>query len=284
MLGQTPAVGDFAVETAVRGDGEGRWRAELDQAWEIWGPMGGYVAAVALRAAGASSRFRRPATFACHYLGVAEFGSVDLEVEVLRAGRSACSQRVTMTQGGRPIVAALVWSVDEVEGLEHDESSPPAVAGPSELSSVEELLGDDAHPPYPFWDNVAERPIEFLNPWPPTVELPAQWRSWLSLRPTATFADPWVDAARTLVFLDVQGWPAAFRHHAWQDPPYIAPSLDLSVAFHRPAPEEAWLLADGVAPVATDGLIGWNGRLWSQTGALVASGAGQLLCRRIAAP
>ena len=67
--------GDLATDTAVRAvDADaGRYQADISSAWEIWGPMGGYVAGVALRAAGAASPFTRPASFSCHYLGVAAF-------------------------------------------------------------------------------------------------------------------------------------------------------------------------------------------------------------------
>lgn len=53
------------------------------------------------------------------------------------------------------------------------------------------------------------------------------------------------------------------------------------MAFHDPRPDSEWLLCDGHGPVAAHGLMGWNGRLWSADRALVASGAGQLLCRRV---
>jgi acyl-CoA thioesterase II len=72
------------------------------------------------------------------------------------------------------------------------------------------------------------------------------------------------------------------RPHAWREPlEYIAPSLDLYVAFHQPAVGDAWLLADGHAPLSTDGLFGWTGRIWTRTGALVASAAGQAIYRRL---
>ena len=58
---------------------DGRFTARLSQEWEIWGPMGGYIASTALRAAGATSPFDRPASFFCHYLGVARFEAVDIE-------------------------------------------------------------------------------------------------------------------------------------------------------------------------------------------------------------
>src|SRR5882724_9471270 len=59
-------VSDFAIDTALEGSG-GRFSARLSRDWEIWGPNGGYVAAIALRAAGAATPLRRPASFACHF-------------------------------------------------------------------------------------------------------------------------------------------------------------------------------------------------------------------------
>lgn len=114
------AMGDLAVDTAVEALGDGRYRAVLSGEWEIWGPMGGYVAAFALRAAGAESRFNRPVSFFCHYLHVAAFEPIELQVSTLRSARTALSQRVTITQGERQVLEATVWSAGEVEGLEHD--------------------------------------------------------------------------------------------------------------------------------------------------------------------
>src|ERR1700741_5471912 len=109
-------MGDVAVDTAVEQVDDGRSRARLSRDWEIWGPMGGYVAAVALRAAGAESPFGRPASFFCQYLGVAAFEPVDVTVSVERQARTALAQRAEMPQGGRPILVVLVWCWDDVDG------------------------------------------------------------------------------------------------------------------------------------------------------------------------
>ena len=149
-------MGDLGVDTAVTPRGDGRFTADISREWEIWGPMGGYVAACALRAAGASENSGRPATFSCHFLSVAKFGTVDIRVETRKRGRTATSQRVELTQDDRNILDATVWSVGEVEGLEHDETVPPDVPGPDGLPFIEELLPDDAEgPPFPFWNNLA---------------------------------------------------------------------------------------------------------------------------------
>jgi acyl-CoA thioesterase-2 len=275
-------VGDLAIDTAVEPTGDGAYRAVLSRDWEIWGPMGGYVAAVALRAAGANVDHPRPVAFSCHYLGVARFEPVDVRVEARRSGRTATSQRVEVTQDGRPILDAMVWSAAEGEGLEHDETTPPDVPGPDELPSIQELLPEDAPgPPFPFWNNFDGKPLQFEVDWPPDGPRPARWQEWLRFLPTATFEDPWVDAARAVILVDLPSWPSAHRPHAWRQPPFTAPTLDLNVAFHRSAAGHEWLLCDGAAPLSTEGLFGWTARVWSPGGALHASGGGQCLYRRM---
>jgi acyl-CoA thioesterase II len=243
--------------------------------------MGGYVAACALRAAGESSGFDRPATFSCHFLGVAEFGTVDLRVETRKSGKTAASQRVEVSQGDRKILDAAVWSIGDVEGLEHDETVAPDVPDPDRLPSIRELLPDDAAPAFPFWNNLEAKPLDFEVEWPPDGPRTAVWREWLRFTPTATFDDPWADAARSVILVDLPSWPSAHRPHAWKQPPFIAPTLDLHVAFHQPTAGKDWLLCDGTAPLSTAGLFAWTSRVWSPGGVLHASGGGQCLYRRM---
>lgn len=281
-------MGDLAKDTEVElvdeGEGVSLLTARLDSDWEIWGPMGGYVASVALRAAGAAGRFARPASFFCHYLGVAAFDSVEIEVRAIRSAKTALSQRVEITQQGKPILEATVWSIGQVDGLEHDHTEllDPGLPGPDELPDLLDLLTEEEKeqgPPFPFWSNLDGRPIGFTRERPPQAD--PIWQQWLRFKPTATFEDPWVDACRSLILLDVQSWPSASRAYE-PGHGFIAPSLDLYVAFHQPQPHSQWLLADGHSPVARDGLMAWNGLLWSEDRKLVASAAGQMLCRRVA--
>jgi acyl-CoA thioesterase-2 len=272
-------MGDMGADTAVTRQSDGSFEGLVSRDWEIWGPMGGYIASIALRAAGAVAGDKRPTSFSCHYFGVARFEPVQLRVEVRKPGRVAEAYRVEMTQDGRPILDAIAWGTTEVEGLEHDEVTPPDVPGPEGLPSIAELSDDDS-PPFPFWDNFESRPLDFVSPWPPEGPLPARTRNWMRTTPTATFADPWVDACRSLILIDLPSWPAGHRPHAWREPPFIAPTLDVNVAFHRPTAAEEWLLCEGTAPLSTAGLLPWTARVWSPGGTLHASGGGQCLYRR----
>lgn len=90
-------MGDLGVDTTISAVDEGRYTATPSRDWEIWGPMGGYIASFALRAAGVASPHERPAAFSCHYLGVARFEPIDIRVEARKEGRAAAAPR-----SGRP--------------------------------------------------------------------------------------------------------------------------------------------------------------------------------------
>lgn len=268
-------MGDFAADTRVDGS-SGAYTATLSRDWEIWGPNGGYLAAIALRAAGTETSLRRPATFTCQFLSVADFGAVDLAVRTLREAKRAAAVAVSMSQKGRAILEALAWIIDDAaQGLEHDVTSMPAAPAPETLPSYEELQLE-GYPWFPFWRNIETREIGRRDD--RSVTGPPVWRAWLRYRPVATFDDPFVDAARAVVLLDTMSWPAACQMHTFPTP-YVAPSLDVSVQFHRRAPLSEWLLCDTRAPLATGGLIGSQAQVWSADGQLVATGISQLFCR-----
>jgi acyl-CoA thioesterase-2 len=277
-------MGDLEKDTVVRPRGDGTFDATPSADWEIWGPMGGYIASFALRAAGEAREDEAftPAAFSCHYLGVAKFEPVSIAVTTRRRARTALSQRVEITQDDRAILDAMVWSIPPNEGLEHDETEMPDVPGPDGLADIRELVPEEAAPPFPFWLNLDAKPLHFEVDWPPDGPRPATWQEWLRFTPTATFDDPWVDACRAVILVDLPSWPSAHRPHAWKQPPFMAPTLDLNVQFHQPTAGHDWLLCDGAAPLSTGGLFGWTARLWSPGGALHASGGGQCLYRRMA--
>ena len=281
-------MGDFAADTAIERQDDARYRASLSRDWEIWGPMGGYLAAIALRAAGAEATLERPVSFFCHFLGPSRFGDVDLTVEALRRGRSVESIRVRMTQGDRGVLDATVCVGAANAGLEHEVATFPTVPPPEELASLAELTVDAGRPPMPFWDNFDARPIAFRSDWPPDGPLDPSWQQWQRFIPTSTFADPWLDAARSVLLCDLPSWPALMARHAWTfvegGPWWVAPTLDLYVAFPRLVPSEPWLFVEGRVPVATDGLAACHARLWSTDGALVASGGGQGYFRAVPPP
>ena len=284
-------MGDLAVDTEVEpvepsdGSATQRFRGKLSPDWEIWGPNGGYVASVALRAAGLAVGRARPASIVAHMLGVASFDAVDLDVTVLRTSRFATSARVRLTQDERPILEAMVWGVDSGgDGLEHDFAPAPVTPPPEDVLSREDrnaaLPPDEPGPPdLPFFHNLDQRPLEWRDDWPPPEPIDPVARWWTRFVPTPRFDDPWVDACRALIPIDTMGWPAGHLPHAHREPlPVVAVTVDLSVRFHRPIDTD-WLMVEAVSPAAAGGLMAATGRVWDRAGTLVASGGQTMLCR-----
>ena len=276
-------MGNLAEDVAVTG-GDGAWRAAFSPDWEIWGPNGGYVAAVALQAAGAHSGLPRPASLLCHYLGVGAFDEVQIETTTLRKAKRAESVRVSITQQGAPIAEALVWCIaDELLGMEHDAATPPDVPSPHDLKGIHELdpASNDGGG-FSFGRNFEHRPVDWVpfEEWAQREVLEPKVEQWMRYRPQPTFTDaPYVDAARSVILLDTYQWPAATRAYRPGTLGFQAPSLDLSVSFHELDPSSDWLLVRADAPVARDGLVGGRAEIWSESGRLLASGGQQMLCR-----
>jgi acyl-CoA thioesterase II len=267
-------MGDFEHDTRLDGDG-GSQRATLSRDWEIWGPNGGYVAAIALRAAGRVARVQRPASIACHFVSVARFGPVDVRVEPVHQGRRSESLRVAVSQAGRPVLEALVRTAAGGPGLEHAYGERPDASDPDDLARADDLR-DPERPRHRFWENFdvgVLHPERFREA--PTARAPV-WQEWYRFRPRATFEDPFVDAGRALLLIDTLSWPAACQPHP--NAAFIAPNLDVTAWFHAAAPESDWLLCEHESRVAGGGLMGTTGRVWSRDGRLLASGGAQLFC------
>jgi len=60
---------------------------------------------------------------------------------------------------------------------------------------------------------------------------------------------------------------------------YIAPSLDLTMTFHRGDSASEWLLIEPTSPVSEGALVGGNASIWSSDGRLLASATQQMLQR-----
>jgi acyl-CoA thioesterase II len=278
-------VGAFEVDTRVEG-GEGRYRAAPSEDWRIWGPMGGYVASIALRAAAAEVVGELlPATFQCQFFSPAEFREVDLVASVRRATRRTTAVAVSMTQDDRPVLDAQVWFAAEDDLVTHDHSSHHGLDGPDGYPPIDELVDPDEEPPFPFWQNFDTRPVSWVKDWESYEGGEPWWANWLRFAESPTFDDPVLEACRLVVVADLPSYPAASRAHPTSfSSQWVAPNLDLSVQFHRLSGLSEWLLSVGIAPVADRGLIGFRSEVWTSDHLLVATGSGQLLTRRVPTP
>jgi acyl-CoA thioesterase II len=265
-----PAMPQFPEASAVSG-GAGRYVAELAPDWFVWGPMGGYIAAIAFRAMAAETAHPAPATFACQFLRAGQAGSVEIAVESVRGGKRSEALRAVIAQGGKPLLSATSWFVaGGMTGFEHTAGAIPKVPDPDALRPYSEL-SDDYADWFPIWRHLEGRPVRWeYAPGPPI------WQTWMKLVEPPP-RDPILDAARMLLWADLLPWNACQTPHDWPRR-WIAPNLDLTVTFHAPAGGEEWILCDAESPSAGEGLAGGVGRLWTRSGKLVATSTAQLFC------
>jgi acyl-CoA thioesterase-2 len=263
----------FGGDTAVRREGDAL-RATLSQDWAIWGPNGGYIASIALRAAATvAPADHRPAAFSCQYLSAAAFADVQITVDPVRQGRSAWCLNVVLTQNAKRFLQAQVWTTNRASGPVHADVKAPAVPPPSALKRFQDHMPDQAV--HPFWAHFEGRPVNFLPLYTPDPE-GAVSRTWQKLLDFDSAGDAFLDAARCLLLIDTMPWPT-FHRSLTAPPGYIAPSLDLAVWLHEPANGAEWLLVDAYADTGTGGLIHGGGRIWTEDGRLIATGGSQLL-------
>ncbi len=275
-------MGDLAEDTAIERIGHGRYRAAISSDWALWGPVGGYLAAIALRAAGAHSAMPLPASLSCQYLAPARFDVVDLEVDCLRTSRHAKSLTVLMRQHGTPVMSALVWTIaDDIKGPERRLSCPPDVPAPEQVAEIvlnrnlANNTATGATATGTFWQNLELRTVPVDQSQSEGLRI----HSWAKFRPRAYFNDPWVDACRELISIDTAIFPVIAT--ALAGGKYVALSIDLYVAFHSPPPAEDYLLVTAQSTAAGAGLVSGTAQTRSVDGTLTASGGSQLMCRML---
>ena len=260
-------------ETAVRASAAGL-SATLSPKWEIWGPNGGYLGAIALRAvATVVPEGHRPASMSCQFLATGKMAEAAVDVVPIKKGRSAWCVDVVVRQGERSLMRAQVWTTDRQEGPKTVRAPMSAVAGPSGLKSYDELH-EGRSKPHPYWQNFDVRPVTL--PWPSDEEIDPTLQVWFRYAGFTPTADAFADQGRSVIPIDTMLWPTHWRSRpGWTD--YLAPSLDLSVWFHDVPGASEWLLVETHSDVAGGGLIFGRARVWTQDGRLVASGASHML-------
>lgn len=265
----------FARDTGVEPLGGGRFGAVIDPSWWIVaGPNGGYVAAVVLRAvlAEVDDPERRARSITLQYLRPPAEGAVEVEVVVERAGRNVTSLSARMRQGDRLLVVALVTVAvtrDASVGFDETPGLPLRPDG-TPVPMVEHVPAIEVDPDrdvpmrshYDLRWVLGELPFRGASRSDGAGVPRAVSGGWL--RPAE--AEP-VDEVVLLAMADA--WmPAVFSR---LDRPVGVPTVDLTVHFRRrPGDplEHCFVLFD--SPLAAEGYLVENGRIWDRAGRLLA--------------
>jgi acyl-CoA thioesterase len=222
---------NWTDSTAIRGLGNHRFHARVDEQWtSLQGVHGGVVAAIAVNASSTALRDEgidpssqlRAATFG--YVSGNVVGDLSIDIEIIRRGRAMSTTHARVTQGDKTTTVARLHHSTPWEGLEFSDVPPPAimpsdavrlqVPRPAHLNNTETYL----HPDTALFVG-AER---------------AEWLAWS--RPTDGDS---FDVAWLTMFGDFFP-PAVFTRTA---APVRAVTIEYSIQIHSAA--GSWKIAEG---------------------------------------
>jgi acyl-CoA thioesterase len=262
-------VGNAFFETAtVRPIGVGRYVAELDPRWNLRPlPQGGILTAIAVRAMEAELGHdeQRPRTLHTTFAAQVSHGRLDVEVELLRAGRSMSQLRAEVRNAGagRGHLTTCVFGAPRAGFSFTDLRPPQQIPDPMDCPSFRDPLpeGVPVFEPMPFWAELIEgRPVIGHAPWDEYVPDRAERAMWYRFDESPMLDDGRLDPLALIVLAD--SMPGAVGEKVGRsDRSWFAPSVDLSVHLLDDC-RSSWVLAHNRARFAGDGYASADMALW----------------------
>lgn len=266
--------------------GDGRYATAVSACWELAVvPQGGIIAAMAVRAMerelGDPTQTLR--TMTAMFAGQVAGGPVEIDVQLLRRGRSMSQLTATVRNPGADAgLTAIAAFGGSRRGFEFTELVFPAVPGPEGLRSFRDPLPEGVdfefdRSPMPFWEEIIEsRPAIGRPPWEEFVDGPAEAAFWYRLDDPPLLPDGMLDPVAPIVMCDTM--PSSVGQKVGPAAgPWFAPSVDYTLHLFRPA-SSGWLLAHHKARHAGDGYASVELSLWDPVGPhLVAYGTQVML-------
>jgi acyl-CoA thioesterase len=252
----------FDADTALVGNGDGRWRGTLAEGWDTpRGPLGGYVLALMLRGfeLAVAERERTARSVTAHFLRAPVAGPISVETTVEREGRSLSTLSGRLEQDGKLISLGLAAYSKPWKSPLLDEAPMPDVEPADEARPTPREEFPRSDPP-PFIDRLTMQHRFGAMPFSSADR--SEIGGWLGLRETrpldapaiAVLADAWFPAP----------WPRL-------DELAPAPTIDLTIHFRTPLPlPDSVLLGRFRTRLVRDGFFEEDGELWAPDGTLVA--------------
>lgn len=277
---------DLAVDTAVTrlNAAPGWYTANLPSAWDFRTPSGGVLMTVALRAMQAEldDPALRPVSANTHFCSPVPAGPLEVRVEVLRHGGAAAQMRAQLsstTMPGPGLEVSATFGRDR-EVVDVIDAEPPVPLDPAKAPPFEVLEGINLRQRPPFFDNLETRLAQghpwWTSDWEPG---PARICRWFRYKVPQRLADGRLDPMAIPPIADTMP-PSLFQKLGPQNPPLIAPSLDLTVHFLEDSDAE-WLLTNAHSRRAKSGYATASAEIWDDRGRLVAMTTQMMFLRRL---
>lgn len=247
----------FADDSSVTLNSENRFSATIAPGWDIAGNAnGGYLLAIAARAASQAAGGRMPASVTAHFLAPGRPGRVSIDTCVEKQGRRFTTVSAKMADESRPVLAMLgsfAGRDTDLHPVTRIAAAPPEMPPPEDCILVEPT---ETYPP-PFMGRVELR----LHPDDAgmTSGIP-RFRGWFRLR-----NDEAIDSFGLLVAVDAFP-PTIF---AAKLPVGWTPTLELT-AHLRGIPNPGWLRCEFTTRFISGGYLEEDGEIWDSSNRLVA--------------
>lgn len=279
---ESPDTISFDEASRVEGK-ERRYTATVHPSWD--GPLtthGGLLAALALNAIDAEinrDQELQPRSITCHYLRPPQHGPIEIFVDPLRRGRRFASSRATISQGGKPCIAALAThSARDLPEVDAWALSPPEVA-PAPAREDPPMPSEEVTAGGLGWLEMPEGIAPFFNRFllaprfghapfagPPVDPAVGTTNGgWITTREPRP-----IDASWLLFMVDAL-WPSIFQPIRT---PIIAPTLDLTTHIRAAIPPEGLpdqpLLVHNLTRAVAGGLSDSDSFVYGADGTLLA--------------
>lgn len=266
------------ADTHPTASGPGRYVASIGPEWVLaMAPQGGIVATIAARAMdlelhgpttpGADLPPQPLRSLQGVFVSPVPAGPVEIEVTVLRRGRSISQAQATVHAPGATtgFTALAVFGATR-DGFAFTEPAFPEVPDPEGQPSFRDPpppeAGDFDRRTMPFWEQVIEgRPAIATAPW--DREAPrnrGRCALWFRFDDPPRLPAGGLDPHALMVMADVMP-NAIFERVTPGEGRWFSPSADLTVHLFGPA-TPGWILVDFEAHLAGDGYASAEARLW----------------------
>lgn len=254
---------DFELDRATRLEplGDGRYGAQLTDAWAVFGaPNGGFLSALAAKAMRAASQAHPdPLTMSAQFAGRAELGPCEVHVETLRSGRTSTSMLARLVQGDRTfaVFTSSFGDLDAQTGPTLEEAPPIPVPDPDACTPAPQIPGMTPVFTQRFDLRYAPEAATWLTGRRTDKLVMGGCCRLVDRRP--------LDALAALLIADT--YPPntfnTFGPNGW------VPTLQLTTYLRR-RPVGTWLRVWVRSRAMIDGLLDEDAWLWDETGQLVA--------------
>jgi acyl-CoA thioesterase len=203
------------------------------------------------------------------FAGQVATGPVEVEVEVLRRGRSMSQCTATVRNPGAEagLTAVAVFGAPR-RGFSFVDATPPAVAGPDGVRSFRDPVPEGvdftfARPPMAFWEEIVDgRPVLGRAPWEPHEDGPAEMACWYKPDQPPLGPGGDLDPLAAVVMCDMMPGSVSQKVGPTDDI-WFGPSADYTIHLFGDV-RPGWLLGHSRARWAGDGYASVEMTLWDR--------------------